>query len=288
MNVKSIYRAFLNISTKLFGVKAIKQFDAYVRFHRKINYKTPTSLSDKLCYLELNVEDPLKVRCTDKYAVRDYVASKGLEDILVPLCHKVCSDVSDIHLDILPSKFAMKATHGCGMNLICDGKDPITGEQILSVAKKFLQNNYDRACLEPHYQKIPHRVMFEQYLEAADDLIDYKFHCFHGVPEFVLVCSNRRHGLKLNTYTTNWEPLDVVVGKHKHNHNTPCPSSLKKMLEICKVLSEDFDFVRVDLYELDQKIYFGELTFSPATGILPYFSEEFLKEKGALLHIDSL
>lgn len=288
MNAKSIYRAFLNISTKLFGVKATKQFDAYIRFHRRINYKHPTSLSDKLCYLELYVDNPLKTRCTDKYAVRDYVASKGFEDILVPLCHKVCSDVSDIDFDSLPLKFAMKATHGCGMNLICDNKEDISRDQVLSTAKKFLENNYDRACLEPHYQKIPHRVMFEQYLNGGDDLIDYKFHCFHGVPEYVLVCSNRRNGVKLNTYTTDWEPLDVIISSHKNTQSIPKPSSLKKMIEICRTLSEDFDFVRVDLYEINQNVFFGELTFSPAAGILPDFKKEFLEEKGSLLQIESI
>lgn len=286
MSVKSIYHACLNIAVKLFGIKATKQFDTYVRFHRKINYKNPTTLSDKLCYLELNVDNPLKISCTDKYAVREYVASKGLEDILVPLCHKVCSDINDIDYESLPEKFAMKATHGCGMNLLCDNKNDVSRECVLSTAKKFLENDYGRACLEPHYQKIPHRVIFEQYLETGSDLVDYKFLCFHGEPECILVCSNRRHGVKLNTYTTDWKPYDILVGNHKNTQEIPRPSNLEQMIEISKALSKDFDFVRVDLYEVDQKIYFGELTFSPAAGILPDFQKEYLAKVGALLHID--
>ena len=92
--------------------------------------------------------------------------------------------------------------------------------------------------------------------------------------------------MKLNTYTTDWEPLDALVGKHKNTGSLPRPACLEKMLEICKVLSADFDFVRVDLYEIGQDVFFGELTFSPAAGILPDFKKEFLEEKGALLQID--
>ena len=136
MSAKDLYRAMLNLSAKLFGAKFTKVADARIRFHKKVNLKNPATLTDKLCYLELFTEDPLKTRCTDKYAVRDYVAGKGLEDILVPLCHEVCSEVSEIRYDLLPQQFVMKATHGCGMNYICADKSKASREEICRYAQK--------------------------------------------------------------------------------------------------------------------------------------------------------
>lgn len=286
MNAKELYRTLLNLSVKIFGVTFTKKADARIRFHRKLNLKKPSTLADKLCYLELHVDDPLKTKCSDKYEVRNYVASKGLPDILVPLCHDVCSDVNEIDFDALPSQFAMKATHGCAMNLICEDKNHLDKEQVLKTAKKWLNEDYPRACIEPHYKKIPHRILFEDFLQDSDSIIDYKFHCFHGVPDFVLVCGNRASGVQKRLYTPEWSSIDAMIGKEKGNYDFKKPAELDRMIEICKILSSDFDFVRVDLYDIHGQIFFGELTFTPATGVLPNFSEEFIIEKGKLLNID--
>lgn len=286
MNAKEIYRTMLNLSVRLFGITFTKKADARIRFHRKLNLKHPTTLADKLCYLELNVDDPLKTKCSDKYEVRNYVASKGLADILVPLCHDVCSETSEIDFNALPNQFAMKATHGCAMNLICDDKNKLDKKQVLKIAQKWLNEDYPRACIEPHYKKIPHRILFENFLQDADNIIDYKFHCFHGVPDFVLVCGNRVSGVQKRLYTMEWESIDAMIGKEKGCYDFKKPSEFEHMIEVCKALSADFDFVRVDLYDIHGQIYFGELTFTPATGVLPNFSEEFITEKGKLLNID--
>lgn len=285
MNLKNIYRYLLNISTHLIGVEHTKVLDARIRFHRKLNLKTPKTLSDKLCYLELHEHDKRKISCTDKYEVRKFVIRKGLEDILVPLCYPVCSDADQIEFDKLPNQFAMKATHGCAMNLICSDKKAVGEENIKKMATKWLDKNYSRACIEPHYQEIPHRVIFEKYLQDAESIIDYKIHCFHGKPDFILVCSNRVSGLQLQLYTVEWKEIDELIGNEKGNQKFSKPKELGKMLEIATLLSSDFNFVRVDLYDINGHIYFGELNFSPATGVLPYFSEKFVLEKGKLLNI---
>lgn len=285
MGAKDLYRAFLNISTKIFGAPYTKKLDARIRFHRKLNLKNPSTLADKVSYMELFESDPLKVKCTDKYAVRDYVIQKGWEEILVPLCHGVCEEAEQIDFDALPNQFAMKATHGCGMNLICEDKKLLTEDQVRRTASQWLEKEYGRACIEPHYKQIPHRIIFEKFLQNADQIIDYKFHCIHGKPDFILVCSNRVSGLKLDVYSPEWELMDIVVDEEKGNGNIERPLQLEKMLEIAASLSADFSFVRVDLYEIEGKIYFGELTFSPATGVFPSFHEDFLEEKGKLLQL---
>lgn len=285
MTTKAIYRKLLNISTKFIGIERTKVLDARVRFRRKINLKTPITLSDKLCFLELHEHDNRKVKCTDKYDVREFVKDKGLENILVPLCYPVCSSVDQIKFDELPNQFAMKATHGCAMNLICSDKEKVGEEKIKEMAEKWLKEDYSRACIEPHYKAIPHRIIFEKYLQDADSIIDYKFHCFHGKPDFVLVCGNRVSGVQKLLYTTKWKPIDKMIGNNKGNQEFAKPEELDRMLEIAKILSSDFNFVRVDLYDINGHIYFGELTFSPASGVLPNFSEDFIFEKGKLLNI---
>ena len=285
MNAKTVYRFFLNISSKILGVTLTKKLDAKIRFHRTLNLQEPTTLADKLCYMELYVDDPVKTRCSDKYAVRQYVADKGLSDILVPLCCEPCSDVDEIDFDALPNQFAMKAAHGCAMNLICADKRALDIRKARKLADKWLHEDYPRACIEPHYKNIPHRVIFEAFLEDAESIIDYKFHCFHGMPDFVLVCGNRVSGVQKRIYTLDWQPVDAMIGEEKGSYEFEKPAGLQRMIEISKILSADFDFVRVDLYDIHGKIYFGELTFSPASGVLPNFSEEFIAEKGKLLDI---
>lgn len=286
MSAKTVYRVFLNISSKIFGVTFTKKLDAKIRFHRSINLHYPVTLADKLCYMELNIDDPIKSMCTDKYAVREYVADKGLKSILVPLCYKTCSSIEEINFGELPNLFAMKAAHGCAMNLICDDKNKLDKAKFYRLARKWLAEDYPRACIEPHYKKIPHRIIFEEFLQDADSIVDYKFHCFHGAPDFVLVCGNRVSGVQKKLYTLNWEPIDEMIGDEKGTYEFERPENLSSMIEICKTLAADFDFVRVDLYDIAGKVYFGELTFSPASGVLPNFSEEFIAEKGRLLRIE--
>lgn len=288
MNAKELYRSFLKLSTAVTGPVFTKKLDARVRFHRKINLSLPVSLADKLCYLELFVDNDQKVICSDKYKVREYIYEKGLGEILVPLCGGPFSSVKDIDYEKFPKQFVMKAAHGCGMNLICDNKDSITEEMVLKLADRWLHEEYPRACIEPHYKKIPKRVIVEEFLQNAETIIDYKFHCFHGKPDFILVCGNRAKGVQKRLYTLNWEPIDEMVGSEKGSYEFDRPNKLEEMLQISKILSSDFDFVRVDLYEIRGKIYFGELTFSPASGVLPNFSEKFLMEKGKLLDISDV
>lgn len=286
MSVKEIYRKLLRVSVQLFGVVFTKKMDAVIRFHRRLNLKNPVSLADKLCYLELYTDDPLKARCTDKYAVREYVRNLGYENILIPLYGEYYTSVDDIKFEHLPNQFVVKAAHGCGMNLICADKNSLNLIGAKKKITKWLNEDYARACIEPHYKKIPRRVIIEKYLEDADRIIDYKIHCFHGEPDFILVCGNRSIRVQKRLYSLDWKPIDEMVGREKGTDEFKKPKQLNQMITISKKLSKDFDFVRVDLYEIQGKIYFGELTFSPASGVLPNFSEKFLLQKGKLLHIE--
>ena len=292
--LKKLYGGWLTVLTALLGVNFAKRFDSYLRFRRKLNLKNPQTLADKVTYLFLNKRTPLMSTCTDKWAVREYVAGKGLKDILIPSAGGPWTCVADIDFNALPEKFILKATHGCKMNYLVSDKSKLDVGACTRTLQTWLNTTYGTYSLEPHYKEIPPRLYAEELLDAPGGLADYKLHCLNGEPQFILVCSERnaqgrRMQVTLDLFDVNWnaqnrylQPSGLeIAGSGKIAR----PQNLEKMLEIARTLSADFPFVRVDLYEVGGKIYFGELTFSPACGVFPYFTDEFIEETGRRLQI---
>lgn len=285
---RDLYRGLLSGLALCAGTKRAKLLDASIRFGRRLNLDDPQTLADKISWLELNGDRETMARLTDKFEVRGYVEEKGLGDILIPLCGGPWEDISDIDVDALPSQFVLKATHGCEMNYICRDKAALDVADMVAHARKWLASDYPRACVEPHYKLIPHRIYAEQYVGGMDDVVDYKLHCLNGTPSFILTCSNRERSLKLNLYDLDWNAIDGLQGSMKNPGDIERPSMLSKMVDVSRALSSDFEFVRVDLYEKDGQVYFGELTFSPAVGVLPYYTDEFIAQWGEILHVTGI
>ncbi len=292
MNVKKIYGWLLSAITKIAGINAAKQFDSKLRFHRKINLKNPESLSDKVSYIELHDQSPLAPMCTDKAEVRKYVVQKGFKDILIPIILEPTDSIEKIDFKKLPETFILKATHGCRMNYIVKDKNRLDEEECKGVMRIWLQTTYGTYSMEPHYLSIPPRIYAEQYIEDLNGLIDYKFHCLNGRPEFCLVCSGRSDkkgesmGVLLSLFDMEWKFIDEIVdykNEKRGPSDIPKPKQFDRMKEIAAELSKDFKFVRIDLYEYEGKILFGEMTFSPACCVFPYFSDAFDKAMGKKL-----
>lgn len=159
---------------------------------------------------------------------------------------------------------------------------------------RWLKTTYGTYSMEPHYISIPHRIYVEKYLGEMKNMTDYKIHCLNGEPEFVLVMSNRHTDgdkamkVTIDAYDMNWNPIKEVVGFGSEipgNNKIQKPSMFEEMKVIARTLAHDFKFVRVDLYQIENKIYFGELTFSPAGCVFAYMSEKFLNEMGEKLAI---
>lgn len=294
MNIKTLYGHLLGAISKMAGVDAAKIFDTLLRDHKLLNLKNPQSLAEKVSYIELHAQSPLAPSCTDKYAVRQYIADKGLADILIPVYGEAYTDFDQIDFEALPDSFAIKATHGCKMNYLVPDKSMIDKERCRKEIQRWMNTTYGTYSMEPHYVNIPHRFYIEKYLSNADALIDYKFHCLNGEPRFVLVCSDRKGGgdkamqVTRDLFDMNWRPIDeiVVMGDEKPGSGMlKRPVCFDEMVNIAQTLSADFKFVRVDLYELDGRVYFGELTFTPAHCVFPHFTEKFNREMGKLLQI---
>lgn len=292
--IKKTYGLILLSIKKLFGADLAKRFDTFLRFKRKLFLKNPKTLADKLSYIENHCQSHKASLCTDKWEVREYIKAKGLEEILVPTYGGVYDDFEQIPFDTFPEEFVLKATHGCKMNFICNSDTKFDIDSCRRTVNKWLKKSYGSYSCEWHYLDIPHRVYCEKYLSLPKNLVDYKIHCINGIPEFILTCSNRKVGIdgkmtvELGLYDVNWNKLEGLCSYKAEipaKEALPCPNNLKKMLEIAKILSQEFKFVRIDLYEIDDKISFGEMTFTPAACVFPYFTEEFLLEYGEKLVI---
>lgn len=287
--IKRLYGALLSFIEHLFGIDFAKKFDTKLRFHKSLDLKNPKTLSEKVAYIELHKQSPLAPSCTDKYEVREFVKSRGLENILIPVYGEAWSDVSQIDFNTLTYPCILKATHGCKMNYVLHDLNSIDVEKCKQELSKWLKISYGTYSIEPHYKTIPHRIYAEKFIDGIDDLIDYKFHCINGNPEFVLTCSQRKANgdaamaVTLDLFDMEWKHIPEIVGSGNEIAGDGLiqkPETFDRMKEIARVLSRGFEFVRVDLYEINGNILFGEMTFSPACCVFPYFSKEFDIEMG--------
>jgi hypothetical protein len=210
---------------------------------------------------------------SDKVEVRRYLEEQGLAHLLVPVCGGPWESMDEVSFDDLEPGFVMKAAHGSNMNEIVVSNDHLDVERLTSIAHRWLNSTYARAAVEPHYRAIPRRVYCEVLIGDPSEIIDYKIHCLNGRPEFILVTSERSTGLKLALFTPDWEELDGLRPEFAHSDRLGPPPHLSTMLAVAKRLSSNIPFVRVDLYDTPSQVYFGEMTFSPAGGLFPYFSK---------------
>ena len=241
------------------------------------NLKNPQNFNEKMTKLKLeNYNKNEKVSIlADKYEVRKYVEEKGYKNMLNEL-YGVYDNVEQIDFEGLPKKFAIKCTHGCAYNVICKDKEKLNIEDTKNKINKWMREKYGYATQELHYTKIKPRIIIEKYLCDENDKmpIDYKIYCFNGKAKCILVCSERDEKLKLSYYDLDWNRENFEKKNWSSKKEILKPDNLNEMIECAEKLSEGFPFVRVDLYDKDDKIVFGELTFTPACCCAPYYSKE--------------
>ena len=239
----------------------------------RLNMENPQTWSEKLIWLTKYWQPELKSKGADKYEARDYVRNKGLEDILLDV-YGVWDDANKIDFDILPQRFVLKCNHGCGWNIICEDKSKLDIEKSIAQLNKWMKIDFGSITPEKHYHYIKPLIMCEQFLPVENyrDVKDYKIHCFNGVPKFIGVCYDRdivtRHSQGV-IYSTDWKRLYYLKDDDPNdNVNIERPTALERLLEVSKKLSEGIPYVRVDLYAVEDKVFFGELTFSPDGNIV--------------------
>lgn len=245
----------------------------------KLNLKEPKRFTEKLQWYKLYYRKPLLTQCADKYEVREYIKEKGLEDILVPL-YGVYNSSKDIKFENLPNKFVLKTSNGSHTNILCEDKSKIDISNVREVLDEWLNKRPVKAGREWAYYNIKPRIICEKYLEKDEnnDLIDYKFYCFNGKVYCLEVIAERyfEDGMKIGIYDLEFNRLpykDSDGGELRYDIEKP--NNFEKMIEIAEKLSEDFPQVRVDLYNIEGKIVFGELTFYDGSGYSKYIPDEF-------------
>ena len=256
----------------------------------KLNLKNPKTFNEKLQWIKLYDKNPLMPKCVDKYTVREYVESVGCGEILNKLLWQGFNP-DDIPFDKLPNKFVIKVTHGSTFNIICTDKSKLDQEKTKAQLKKWLKAKFLPCYGEWFYGVEKPRIIVEKYLEDKAhkvDLFDYKVFCFNGKPKVIGVYSDRQANEKPHQelYDLNWN----LIKEHTNSYSLPekltvKPKCLKQLLEYSKKLSKDFKHVRVDFFIENEKIYFGELTFTSSAGFGKFSSESFAKQMGSWLKL---
>lgn len=247
-----------------------------------LDLDNPVTFNQKLQWLKLYDRNPAYVQMVDKYAVKQYVSAKIGEQYVIPTL-AVWERAEDITWYELPDRFVLKVTHDSGGYQICTDKRSFDRAKVIAAIKRSLRRNYYLVQREWPYKDVPRRIIAEQYMEdkGRGELLDYKFMCFGGKVKCSFVCSDRSNGrgLKVTFYDRDWNLMPFQRHYTRCTEPIPKPENYDLMIEIAEKLSDGIPFVRVDLYEIEGKVYFGELTFYPGSGFeefTPFSYDEML------------
>lgn len=261
----------------------------YRHFHKRLNLKNPKTFNEKLQWLKLYDRNPIYTQMVDKYEVRDYIKKIIGEEYLIPLLG-VWNSFDEIDFSKLPNQFVLKCTHDSGGIRICKDKNTFDFEEAKIFFAKRLKVNYFYASREWPYKNVKPRIIAEKYMTNDDtELADYKVHNFNGIPKFILVCKDRflDKGLSEDFFNCGWKHLDLKRPDIPNSdEDIEKPESLKEMLELSEKLSKNITFVRTDFYEINGKLYFGEITFYPASGFEGFEPDEWDSTLGKWLKIE--
>ncbi|WP_196342075.1 ATP-grasp fold amidoligase family protein [Paraclostridium sordellii] len=241
----------------------------FKHFRKNLSFNKPETLNEKIQWLKINdVTDEYK-HIVDKFKVREYIANEIGEEYLIPLIG-VWNSVDEINYEELPNQFVLKCNHDSKSVFICKDKESFDFDSVKKEITKKLKLNGYWYGREKQYKNIHPLIIAEKYMvdESQVELKDYKIMCFNGKADNIMVCHNReKDGAEYKFFDLQWKPLPYNKENNlEENSQIPKPKSLKKMIEIAEKLSHKYLFARVDLYNISGKIYFGEITFHPASG----------------------
>lgn len=268
----------------------------FLRFHKPIHWKYPRNLNEKILYLSIFTDTSKWTELADKFSVRKYVTDCGYKDSLVEL-YGVWKNANDIDFNQLPKQFVMKTNHGSGEIKVIKNKSLIDKKQIIDYFNKAVATPYGAIEAGMHYLRIKPCIIAEQLLvndidsqKYSSSIIDYKCWCFNGKVYYIWVCCNRdSHGTDVLLYDRDWNvhiEYSIFTKHYRRGEVIPRPANLSEMINIAEDLAHPFPCVRVDLYNIGRKIYFGEMTFTSLGGLMNFFTDEFLRKAGDLIDLN--
>lgn len=276
---------------KLLGFKNLKR-KFYANLGYNLDLQNPRSFNEKIHWKKLNDRNPLIPLTADKYRARTHLkevlGEERAQKVLIPL-YQVVKDPDDINFDALPDKFVIKPNHGSGMHLLVEDKQSIDRKTVIKLCKKWLYFNYGLYQYEWAYRHIDRLIIIEKMLECKKGLLpmDYKFYCFHGKCSWIRVSENRFDSMEAYAYfDTAWNSIKINdPGQYEMETVPSKPDNLGEMLSLAEKLAEKFDAVRIDLFNCDGQIYFGEISHYDASGMAKFDPESLDFEIGALWKI---
>lgn len=255
---------------------------------KELNLDDPKSFNEKLQWLKLYNRKNVYTKMVDKYEVKKIVSELIGNEYIIPTLG-VWDRFEDIDFSKLPDKFVLKCTHDSGGVVICKDKNTFDVDEAKNKINKALSRNFYYAGREWPYKNVKPRIIAEEYISSGDskDLKDYKLMCFNGKVKCSFVCSNRnsKNGLNVDFYDINWEKMPFERHYPNSKEKVQKPNNYELMVSLAEKLAKDIPFVRVDFYEVNNKVYFGELTFFPGAGFEEFTPEEWDYTLGSWLKL---
>ena len=286
------YRFTVNQSR--FGIYNDMSDEEYLKrfFKYKMGYELdlehPQTFNEKIQWLKIYNRNPAYTTMVDKFEAKKYVAGIIGEKYIIPTLG-VWNHFDEINFEVLPSRFVLKCTHDYNSVVICRDKEKLDLRQVKQKLTNCLARNFYYYGREWVYKNVKPRIIAEQYMEDdnSNELTDYKFLCFDGHVKCSFVCTERfkRDGLKVTLFDRDWKRLPFELHYPASKKDIPKPVNYDKMIELAETLSKNIPFVRVDFYETNQRVYFGELTFYPFNGMIDFIPFEWDYELGSWINL---
>jgi hypothetical protein len=284
VNPLLLFLSKFNISDKLFNSIM------FAYYHRSfLNLEKPSTLNEKIQWLKTYKNYSAYKKYSDKVSAQKLIGDLiGIEYLINQI--GVYNSVDEIQYEALPLKFVLKTNHGSGWNIICNNRDEIDIRKTNYQLSKWLNYDYYKIMHEPNYKNITPKIICEEYVEEenAAHTLDYKFYCFNGKVEFIITNVDRYTNHSQFITDSNWNSLPFSWGYKKFHGSLTKPSQLDEMISISNELSKIHKFIRVDLYSMNNNIYFSELTFFPMSGFCRILPIQWDRILGAKIDIDQI
>ena len=254
---------------------------------KELHLDAPITFNEKLQWLKLYDRKPEYTMMVDKYAVRQYVADTIGEEYLIPLLG-VWDSPNEIDFDALPNQFVLKCNHNSGLGMcICKDKSKLDIPKVKAELRKGLDQDYYLTGREWPYKNVPRKIIAEKFMTdfRYNQLVDYKLMCFNGMVYCTFTCTDRhlKDGLKVTFFDNSWKKLPFERHYSSETKEIQPPVQFEQMKKLAEILAKDISFGRVDFYEVNGKIYFGELTFFPGSGMEEFTPDEWDYKIGSWL-----
>ncbi|WP_445384802.1 ATP-grasp fold amidoligase family protein [Robiginitalea sp. IMCC44478] len=290
--LSELFRLFMKLQYLFVSDKKYIANTFRKRFKKELNWRNPSTYQEKLQWLKMYHRNDLQTKCADKVAVRDFVKKVIGEEYLIPQ-PLVLENGKDLVPEILPDRpFIVKCNHNSAAYTIVKNKFKINWGKERKKFNNLLKQNYYYQSREWQYKNIPPRIIIEELLvdEEGNIPLDYKFYCFNGKPKIIHVSVKKNQDHYVLFFDLNWNKLPLKYADYSNEgpFSLQKPVKLTEMINLSEKLSAHNPFVRIDFYQPNKKIFFGEITYHPSSGLLHYEPEEFNQIMGDWIDLSNI